>query len=198
MSTRCVFKFYRAPLPGEEDDVCAAMVYMHCDGYPDGEHGAIAMLQAFFEQLDNKPRQHYINTSWLSRLLIANFKGRNLRPIDAVPGDAEYVYEVMCYDLKHEHPQVTCVDIRNDITRRFSFKGIPTGPQRIGPALAAGFEGQCTRMDEADLLALSSMAQLGGMDGEGGALTQEDIVKAVEQLKKNDHFVAQEEPDPEF
>lgn len=62
MSTRCqVLVRGVREIWGGEDELESHLLYHHCDGYPDGEHGMLALFEkAYRGVVDAGPGRHYV------------------------------------------------------------------------------------------------------------------------------------------
>ena len=108
MSTRAQFSF-------EVDGERNALIYKHCDGYPDSEHGALAVLKRFFEQVEKecKGDLRYDDPVYLAAKFVIylvkyegghdnlNFLGVGISMKEH--GDIEYLYHIDCSDFDENH-----------------------------------------------------------------------------------------------
>ena len=70
MSTRCQIMFHW----GEDETAVSALLYRHSDGYPDTEHGVLADLDKFFDDLDkNLADKRYSDPCYLAAKLLVWF-----------------------------------------------------------------------------------------------------------------------------
>lgn len=70
MSTRCQIMFHW----GQDETAVAAILYRHSDGYPDTEHGVLADLDSFFDDLDeNLADKRYNDPCYLAAKLLVWF-----------------------------------------------------------------------------------------------------------------------------
>lgn len=121
MSTRCVVHF-------QSGGKTEAIVYRHSDGYPDGEHGVLASLKKFFNEVQavttdtrfaDAPFLAAKYVVWEARLAQDYFlkKGQSPHRLDFLgvgvimtePGDIEYRYKVSCRD--GDVPEVTYEEV---------------------------------------------------------------------------------------
>jgi hypothetical protein len=115
MSTRCTIHFHGYGTP----DI-RAIIYRHCDGYPDGEHGVPADLERFFKEVESQTRDtRFSDPSYLAAKFVVwqagEFARDDSRPLDFLsvgvvmqdPGDIEYRYHVTCgTDWNGSRPEV--------------------------------------------------------------------------------------------
>lgn len=121
MSTRCTIHFH-----ARKGDDPIAIIYRHCDGYPDGEAGVPASLTRFFEVVREQTNDtRFTDPSYLAAKYVVwqageyafhyNFttgKKESANPLDFLslgvvqrdPGDIAYRYHVYCsYDAVKEN-----------------------------------------------------------------------------------------------
>ena len=74
MSTRCQIMFHY----GVDDTAVSALLYRHSDGYPDSEHGVLADLDRFFDDLEaNVPDNRFNDPCYLAAKLLVWFVNRH-------------------------------------------------------------------------------------------------------------------------
>ena len=113
MSTKCVVNF--------SHEVIMSKVYIHSDGYPDGEHGIPARLETFFDDVKAQTSDTRFNDpSYLAAkfvVWIANNDARKGYHLDFTgvgvvikdPEDIEYSYFVDCSVAGR--PEVTFIEV---------------------------------------------------------------------------------------
>ena len=123
MSTRCNIHFCE-----DYPAAIVANVYRHCDGYPDGECGVLADLQAFFVAVEHDTKDtrfddaEYLAAKYVAWQAAQNHQGRLAchpegGPLDFLSvgicledhGDIEYRYSVICKN--YNRPAVAYVRV---------------------------------------------------------------------------------------
>lgn len=108
MSTRASVKF--------DGDWGTPMIYKHSDGYPDGEHGMIALLDGFFEwneRLGEGVGDRYDDANYLAARFVAfltrnGYDGLGVGVMMTEPNDIAYRYIVPCHATGYgKHPRPT-------------------------------------------------------------------------------------------
>lgn len=115
MSTRCTLHFHGY---GTMED--RAIVYRHCDGYPDGPHGVPADLERFFAEVESQTNDtRFGDPCYLAAKYVVWQAGENARgskPLDFLsvgimmqdPFDIEYRYHINCSGAPRTgRPEVT-------------------------------------------------------------------------------------------
>jgi len=110
MSTRCSIKF----TDGTREQV-TALIFRHCDGYPEGEHGVPATLKRFFDAIEAEVPDdtRFGDSTALAARFVAwqmreyakpgqLFESAHVRVMLEDSGDIEWVYYVHCQPSYHQ------------------------------------------------------------------------------------------------
>jgi hypothetical protein len=109
MATRSQVKF-------SDNGVVRANIYVHYDGYPDGEAGRIAQLKRFFQEVKDQCRDtrfndaEYLAAKYIVWHALNDCTDENPNPLNFLGigpciedhGDIEYIYLVDCGNLDPE------------------------------------------------------------------------------------------------
>lgn len=122
MSTRSAILFGDTVLPPiAKDHIAEAVIYKHCDGYPHGECGTLALLAQFFDRVERDcgTDTRYNDPCYLAAKFVVyytqlyaeqrkperatlKFIGMGVlgNSLNDLPGDLEYVYYLDCSNFQ--------------------------------------------------------------------------------------------------